>query len=270
MKKILLFVLIFVLVSCSFLSNEHNIILKNNQGQSIHVKIYNETGNKLVFILHGLASNMNHQVVQSAKKAFLDNGYTVVTFDARYSLGKSYGNVSNVSLNTFLEDFETVVNWAKKQPFYHETFAIAGHSLGAATAILYSYSNDNVILLIPIAPVVGGQQWENTCMRKMPDFCKQWKEKGYYEYKQDEKSVNIFYTIVDEAKSYNALELAHNIKAPTLFVVAEKDRVIEEKDIQRVADIMNAKIIKITQSTHNFITNKNQNDLYQAIFDFIK
>ena len=66
------------------------------------------------------------------------------------------------------------------------------------------------------------------------------------------------------------MELAHNIKAPTLFVVAEKDKVIEEKDIQRVADIMNAKIVKITQSTHNFITNKNQNDLYQAIFDFIK
>ena len=84
------------------------------------------------------------------------------------------------------------------------------------------------------------------------------------------KSANIFYTVVDEAKSYNALELARNINAPTLFVVAEKDKVIEEKDVKKVADIMNAKIVTITQSTHNFITKKNQNDLYQAISDFIK
>jgi alpha/beta superfamily hydrolase len=213
---------------------------------------------------------MNHQVVETAKNAFLDNGYTVVVFDARYSLGESYGNVSEVSLSTFLEDLETVVNWAKKQDFYHEPFAIAGHSLGGATTILYSHNNDNISFLIPITPVIGGKQWENSCMKNMPDFCKQWKEKGYYEYKQNNKSVNIFYTVVNEAKSYNALELAQNIKAPALFIIAENDRVIEEKDVQNVARLMKAKITKISQSTHNFTKKQNQDDLYHAIYNFIK
>lgn len=270
MKKFCVFILIFILANCSFLSNEQSVLLQNNQKQSIHVKVYNETGNKLAFVLHGLASDMEHQTVQAAKQAFLDNGYTVVTFDARYSLGKSYGNVSNVSLNTFLDDLETVVNWAKKQDFYHEPFAIAGHSLGGAAAILYSHNNDNISFLIPIAPVTGGQQWENSCIKNMPEFCKQWKEKGYYEYKLKNKSANIFYTVVDEAKSYNALKLAEDITASTLFIVAEQDRVIEEKDIENVSDVMNAKVIKISQSSHNFTKKQNQNDLYQAIYNFIK
>ena len=84
---------------------------------------------------------MNHQVVQTAKQVFLDHGYAVVTFDARYSLGESYGDVSNVSLNTLLEDLKTVIDWAKTQPFYHEPFAVSGHSLGAAATILYSQNN---------------------------------------------------------------------------------------------------------------------------------
>ena len=107
-------------------------------------------------------------------------------------------------------------------------------------------------------------------MKNMPNFCKQWKEKGYYEYKLNEKSVNIFYTVVDEAKSYNALEIARNITAPTLFIIAEEDRVIEEKDVQKVADLMKTKVVKISQSSHNFTQKQNQNDLYQAIYDFIK
>ena len=49
------------------------------------------------------------------------------------------------------------------------------------------------------------------------------KWQGYYEYKLKEKSANIFYNVVDNAKSYNAVKLAQNIKAPTLFVIAEKE-----------------------------------------------
>ena len=270
MNKFCAIILIFILTSCSFLQNERNVVIQNNQGQSINIKIYNETGNKLAFVLHGLASDMNHQAVQTAKQAFLNSDYTVVTFDARYSLGKSDGNVSDVSLSTFSEDIETVVNWAKQQPFYRTPFAIAGHSLGGATAILYSYKNNNISFLIPIAPVIGGHQWENSCMKNMTDFCKQWKENGYYEYTKDGRSVNIFYTVVDNAKSYNALDLAGDITAPTLFIVAEKDRVIEEKDVQKAADLMKAKIVKISQSSHNFTNKQNLDDLYQAIFNFIK
>lgn len=270
MNKFCVVILIFILTSCSFFYNEQSVVIKNNQEQPIHVKIHNKNGNKLAFVLHGLASDMNHQAVQTAKHALLNNGYVVITFDARYSLGKSHGDVSNVSLYTFLEDLKTVINWTKKQPFYREPFAIAGHSLGGATAILYAHNNDNIKFLIPIAPVISGQQWETSCMKNMPDFCEQWKEKGYYEYKLNEKSANISYSVIESTKSYNALNLIDNITAPTLLITAEKDRVIEEKDVQKLADKMKAKIVKITQSSHNFTNKQNQTELYQAIFDFIK
>ena len=59
---------------------------------------------------------------------------------------------------------KTVVDWAKKQPFYHEPYTVAEHSLVGVTTILYAENNDNISHLIPIAPVVSGQQWEDTCI----------------------------------------------------------------------------------------------------------
>ncbi|MFR1031633.1 MAG: hypothetical protein ACLSE6_03540 [Alphaproteobacteria bacterium] len=35
---------------------------------------------------HGLASNMEHPAVQTAKQAFLDKGYLFINFDSRHSL----------------------------------------------------------------------------------------------------------------------------------------------------------------------------------------
>ncbi|MEE0962586.1 MAG: helicase-related protein, partial [Bacteroidales bacterium] len=58
MNKFCVVILIFILTSCSFFYNEQSVVIKNNQEQPIHVKIHNKNGNKLAFVLHGLASDM--------------------------------------------------------------------------------------------------------------------------------------------------------------------------------------------------------------------
>ena len=82
---------------------------------------------------------------------------------------------------------------------------MAGHSLGGASVLQYSAENASVIdAVIPITPVVSGVTWENSCMFYMPDFCKDWKKKGFYDY----QTVVLPYTVVEEAKNYDALRLA--------------------------------------------------------------
>ena len=277
MKKFLTILVLVCLVACAHLSQTEEYWVTNANNEQIYVKVdglYNAPNQKLVFIEHGLASNLNHQAVKAAKKAFLNNGYTVITFDARYSLGNSGNEVKFVTLNTLRADLETVIDWAKDQPFYSEPFALSGHSLGGASILAYSAAfPDKVSKLIPIAPVISGNLWERDCMKNLPDFCPTWKKNGVYEYTdpKNHKTAVIPYTVLTESKNYDAAELAPNITAQTLLITPQNDIIVNPKDVEHLATLLkNGQSATVNASGHNFETKGNQADLYQAINAFLR
>jgi len=277
MKKIRIFLFLIFITSCSSVTPTNEIRIQNAQNQDIYIKIDgldNSKYHKLAIIQHGLASNMNHQAVQAAKKAFLNHHYVVVTFDSRYSLGDGNNDVEKVRLQTFEEDLQTVINWVKQQPYYHEPFALAGHSLGGASVLIFSAQYaDAVETLIPITPVISGNLWEKSCMQNLGQFCRRWKQNGTYEYTdpQNHKTAIIPYIVVTDSKTYNANRIAPQIKAETLLIAAQNDIIIAEKDVQKLASsIKNGDSVVINASGHNFETKQNQTDLYQTITTFLK
>jgi alpha/beta superfamily hydrolase len=217
---------------------------------------------------------MEHGVVQTAKKAFLDSGYVVIAFDSRYSLGEGNNDVEKVRLSTFAADLETVVNWAKTQSFYSEPFALAGHSLGGASVINFGAKYPaQVDVLIPITPVISGNLWESSCMLNMTDFCRQWQQNKTYKYTdpQNHKTAIIPYAVVTDSKKYNAYVIAPQIKAKTLLIAAENDIVISPSDVQKLAKITpTGKYIMVKSADHNFENKKNKISLYQTITSFLE
>ena len=207
--------------------------------------------------------------------AFLDNGYVVVTFDSRYSVGNSGNGVPFVRLSTYVEDLETVTAWAKTQPFYSEPFALAGHSLGGATVLQYGALHpEKVNVLVPIAPVISGKSWEQSCMANLGDFCKQWKQKGAFSYTEptNNKTVSIPYAVVTDCLNYDAMTLADKIKAKTLIIAAENDEVLNPDEMKAFADKLatRGQAAVVPASGHNFVSTQNQADLYKVIDGFIE
>lgn len=271
MRKFYSAILILVLAACSSQPPQEAQI-ENSKHEPIYLQISGQQTaekDKLAIIQHGLASNMAHPAVQAAKQAFINNGYLVITFDSRYSLGKSGGGVANVRLSTFVDDLQTVIDWAKKQNFYAEPLALAGHSLGGASVLQYAAAHpEQVGLLVPITPVVSGQKWENSCMANMTDFCTDWKNNRFYNY----ESVVIPYQVVEEAKTYDALQLAGSITADTLLITAAHDMVITPEDVKELYNVMpgQKRLAVVPNSGHNFETLQNQKDLYKFIVDFLQ
>lgn len=277
MKKFYIIVFLFFLNACTNFNQPQEVWIENAQNEKIYAKIYgieNRKYHKLAILQHGLASDMNHHVINTAKQAFLDNDFVVITFDSRHSLGESGNDVEKVTLATFVEDMETIVNWAENQSLYRGKLALAGHSLGGASAMKFGAKYPNKVdVLIPITPVISGKLWEKSCMENMSDFCHQWKEDGSYQYveKQSNKTVIIPYNVIESCKSYDAYELAPMISAKTLLITAEYDNVINPDDVKELAPkIKGGEITIIRDSGHNFSSNRNQIDLYRAIDEFLK
>ncbi len=263
--------LVFLLAACSSQPPKETQI-ENARHEQIYLQIGGQQtakDGKLAIIQHGLASNMTHPAVQAAKQAFIDNGYLVITFDSRYSLGKSGGGVADVRLGTFVDDLQTVVDWARKQDFYTEPLALAGHSLGGAAVLQYAAKYPaQVGILVPITPVVSGQKWEDACMTYMSDFCRKWKKDGTYRYQNED----ISYQTLEDAKNFDALKLAPKITADVLLVGAQNDIIIAPQDIRELYASFPGKkqLAEILQSGHNFEDARNQKDLSNAIGNFLQ
>lgn len=277
MKKFYLLFVLFLLISCSCIHSGQRVLITNNNGENLVAWVYkpaHDKNGRLAFVQHGLASNANHQVIRKVRDAFLNNGYTVVVFDSRHSLGESSNDVENVRLSTMTEDLKTVILWAKTQPFYAEPFGLAGHSLGGASVLEYAAEYpQNVNILVPVTPVLDGNLWEKSCMDNMSEFCHSWKNRGFYRYTDpdNKKTASIPFAVVESSKSYDAYKLAPLIKAKILAIGADNDIVINHLDIKKFAESANnnGSYRSVKASGHNFESEQNQIDLYNTVNDFI-
>lgn len=199
--------------------------IKNRKNKNVAVSIENEQGkNGLVFIAHGLSSTYNHAHIQKYAEAFLEDDYVVVRHDATNSLGQSDGEIKDATLTSYYEDFEDVINWASSQPWYKEPFVVAGHSLGGACNLIFTYKNpEKIKALAPTSAFLVGEITLGAYDKETMD---KWEKDGYRleESKSRPGIIKRFnWTFVEDLRKYNLLEKAQLVKAPTLLIVGEKD-----------------------------------------------
>lgn len=118
-----------------------------------------------------------------------------------------------------------------------------------------------VISTVVIVPVVSGKSWKVLCFKNMSAFCRKWKSDGAYAYQT-----------LEDAKSFDALAEAGNLTALTLLVAADNDTVVPPQDVRRLYSRLPVPkyMAIIADSSHNFVSSKNQDDLAAAIGSFLK
>lgn len=204
---------------------QEKIFIKNAQGQKISVLIdKSENPKELAFVMHGQGGFKEQPHIETLARVFQENGFTVVRFDTRNTIGESEGLMENASITSYYQDLEDVIAWTEKQPWYQEPFWLAGHSLGGICIALYAEKYpQKVKALAPISTVVSGKlSWET----HDPKELEEWKSTGW----QVSESVSkpgvmkrLKWANIEDRLKYDLLGQVNKLTMPVLLIVGEKD-----------------------------------------------
>jgi predicted alpha/beta-fold hydrolase len=133
--------------------NQETIFIKNRNGIKMSVRLTrpeNKTG--LAFIEHGFSGDKNERYMQILEEELSSRGYFVVNIDAIDSLNESESSRQGANFTGHYNDLADVIEWARGKEWFQEPFALAGHSMGAASVLFYAENYPNrVNLLLPIS-----------------------------------------------------------------------------------------------------------------------
>lgn len=252
------------------------IVNDKNERMAIHVSTSPLDDAPVVLIEHGLAGFKEEDMILAAARAFKNQNFTVVTFDARFGLGDSDGDLEQANFTHFIEDLKTVADWVKMQPFYTGKLILCGHSLGAGACFYYAAHQDSQVTgIVSMAAVVSGQLLLDSYLTHRPDFIREWQKNRLLarEHPTDKNRRGyISYAHIQDAMRYHLIDDMHKIKCPVLIISADHD-ISSTFDINE--QIYNAlhvqkEMVVIKNAAHTFKTPQNREDLIQAIENWSK
>jgi pimeloyl-ACP methyl ester carboxylesterase len=226
---------------------------------------------KLAFVMHGLSGNKERITVRSVAEAFLENGYTVVTWDAVHTFGESTGGkFEDATITNYYVDLEDVIQWASTQDWYSEPFVLAGHSLGGiGTAMFAEKYPEKVSALAPLSTIISGKLSLQT---READFEK-WKRDGIKtEISHDGKRTKILkWSHMEDRLKYDLLEDVERLTMPVLMIVGDRD-ISAPPEHQRILfdKLPGRKEIHIIKGAeHSFYEPSEQIELKQIVKNWI-
>lgn len=236
------------------------IDIKNRHGLKLVIQVDTPDNPKdLVFIAHGQGGFMGQVHIEAFAEAFLENNFRVVRFDATHAMGESEGDMFDVTYDSYVEDLEDVISWAKAQTWIQEPFALCGASMGAQSTTWYAeHHSQDIQYLVALAPPVNFDLW----IKKHPEHIKGWQEKGYVEMISKSKPglvKKVGWGVNESLKKYDLLPLAEKLTMPVLFMSGEFDTSCPV-EIQEVLfnsiPSQNKIFIKTPNAEHNFRNHK--------------
>jgi pimeloyl-ACP methyl ester carboxylesterase len=248
------------------------IFIKNRKNQNISVavdKANNQIG--LAFVMHGLGDSKDSDHIRTFVNCFLNNDYTVVSFDTTNTFGESDGIFENANITNYYEDFVDVINWTKKQDFFQKPFILCGHSLGAICSAFYSENYpEEIKALAPFSTVINAELSRQNYSK---EYLTNWEKTGWItEDWGTQGKIRLKWSYMKEKEKYDLLKEVNNLTMPVLMIVGELDNGTSPKHQKILFDKLPGKkeIHIIKNAPHTFREEKHLNEIYQILNQWTK
>ena len=254
------------------------IFIQNRDGDRVCVVVEGpQTPNKLAFVMHGLGGNKDQGHMRAMAEAFLESGYTVVTFDTVHTFGESEGGkYEDATITNYYADLEDVIKWASEQSWYSEPFVLCGHSLGGISTALFAENYPNKVkALAPISTVVSGRiSLDAYKLSPNLEDLDKWEKDGIRITKSHDgtKEKRLKWSHMEDRLKYDLLPEVHKLTMPVLMVVGSRDDPTPLVHQQILYDALQGKkeLHIIDGALHSFYEPHEQQELKQIFKNWIQ
>lgn len=252
--------------------------IKNKQGLPLIGEVLrNPQNGGVAVIVHGIGAYRSEPLMQALTDAAYGAGMTVVRYDATNSFGESGGKLKDMRFSTYADDLDAVLTLVKVQSWGRGPYVLLGHSLGSAAVLHYAaqYPTD-VMKLVLVSCVVGGNWWLKAHEDAIPDTLKNWREtsslpKSHPIMKDRSGEVSWAYAADIQQRDFIKND-APKVKCPTLLVVGSIDPitpVAAQQDLQKALG-GKTKLHVVQGCGHTFKSASQQQELKDTITTWLQ
>lgn len=247
--------------------------ISNRDGNRVSVQVEGplEPG-KLAFVMHGLGGNKVQPHIRAMAEAFLDNGYTVVTWDAVHTFGESEGgSYEDATVTNYYADLEDIIQWASGQTWYVEPFVLCGHSLGGISVAVYAQKYaQKVKAVAPLSAVISGKL---SLLTKADDL-EAWKRTGIRVTmsRDGSREKRLKWSHMEDRMNYDLLQQADKLTMPVLMIVGENDAPTPPEHQKMLYELLPGpkELHIIGGAEHSFVLPAEQEQVKQLIAAWLK
>lgn len=226
----------------------------------------------LAFVMHGLGGFKEQLHIEAIAKAFKNNNFNVLCFDATHSLGESEGSYEEANITNYYEDLEDVIKWASTQTWFIKPFALVGHSLGGFCVSYYAEKYpENVNMLAPLGSVLAGQL---TIEAHDPKEIAEWRASGYQIRPSSSKPGVVkklkWNQFEADTIKYDLRPGLSKLKMPVLFILGENDFLIDNNKIFYDSLTGEKEWHIVKGAGHTFKEQAQIDELQDIVFNWVK
>lgn len=242
----------------------------DHDGCKIHCKLdypkhmKSENDKCPLFILeHGFTGHMEERHITGIAKTVQDYGYAVLRVEL-YGHGKSDGEFKNHTIFKWIDQMQTVIDYAEALPFSTDLY-LAGHSQGGLTTMIVgAMERERLKAILPLAPAIvildGARKGDMLGNKFDPEHLPE--ELVFW----DGKVLGPNYV---RAAQYLPVEAAmRDFKKPVLIVHGDADEAVPVKYAYYAATVYENCTLKIIKGdTHCY--DNHLEEVYEAICEFL-
>ncbi|OGD84615.1 hypothetical protein A2165_02210 [Candidatus Curtissbacteria bacterium RBG_13_40_7] len=213
---------------------------KNSKGMNLSAIYEGENRDApLVVTCHGFESSKEGVGSKNLAQKLVEKGISVFRFDFT-GRGQSEGNTDDLTPLQGLDDLKSAVKSLK-----HKQFGLYGSSFGGNVALLYA--SQNPVLALALKAPVSDYLW--VIDKEISQRRKFWAK---------------------ELKNLDIYKNAGNIKAPTLIVHGDADKVVPIEQSRKLLELLGGKkTLEVLSSVGHIINDEDLEKTNSLIADFV-